>query len=275
MLDLHTHTSASDGTDAPGELMTKAADAGISALAITDHDTVAGVRQAQGRVPTGLTLIPGVEMSCRGRAGKCHILGLGIDTEDPELGRVLDTLASLRREKLEKRIKYLADRGFVLPETELEALRAMPAAGKPHLAGLLVKYGHTKTRGEAFAVLKACRTGEDRIDAKAAVSAILASGGVPAWAHPRGGVDDTVTEREFTALLPELVSYGLMGLECWYSMYPSALCRELASVARDNGLYVSAGSDYHGNNKTVALGRLCVDGEGPKDGEITVLKQFI
>lgn len=274
-VDLHTHTNASDGTDTPGALIEKALDAGITALAVTDHDTVAGVRQALPRVPAGLTLIPGVELSCRGAAGKCHLLGLGIDPDSPGLSGILETLAALRREKLEKRIRYLFDRGFVLPEAELDALRALPAAGKPHLAGLLTKYGLADSPGEAFAILKACATGEDRIDAGTAVPAILGAGGVPVWAHPRGGVDGAVGETEFRALLPELVSYGLQGLECFYSLYPMKLCRELARIASQNGLYASAGSDCHGKNKSVPLGKLNAESLPVAPDEITVLGKLL
>lgn len=269
--DLHTHTAASDGTDTPAELLRKAKSAGLDAVAITDHDTLSGVREVLGRAPEGLRLIPGVELSCYGEAGKCHILGLGVDPENDALNGVIQRVSELRREKLERRIDFLRRRGMDLAENDIEVLRAMPSAGKPHLVNLLMKRGLLKNREEGFALLRQCKTGGDRIDARSAIGAILSSGGVPVWAHPRGGVDETVGEAEFRALLPELVSCGLGGLECFYSMYPLALCRELSEIARENGLLISAGSDYHGKNKTVPLGSLCADEEGPSREDVTVL----
>lgn len=269
--DLHTHTAASDGTDGPVKLLRKARSAGLDTVAITDHDTLSGVREVLGRAPEGLRLIPGVELSCCGAAGKCHILGLGVDPENSALNGVIREVSALRREKLERRIDFLRRRGMALPEDGVAALRAMPSAGKPHLVNLLVERGLLKNRQEGFALLRQCKTGGDRIDAKTAIEAILSSGGVPVWAHPRGGVDETVGEAEFRALLPELISYGLGGLECYYSMYPLALCRELSEIARKNRLLISAGSDYHGKNKTVPLGRLCADEKGPSRADVSVL----
>ncbi len=270
--DLHTHTAASDGTDTPMELLRKARSAGLDTVAITDHDTLSGVREVLGRAPEGVRLIPGVELSCRGMAGKCHILGLGVDVGSAALNEALDHLAGLRRRKLENRIAFLKEQGLALPESGVAALRAMPAAGKPHLVGLLVESGLVTSREEGYALLRQCKTGRDRIDAKTAIQAILAAGGVPVWAHPRGGVDGAVGEREFRALLPELVSYGLGGLECFYSMYPLSLCRELSEIARENRLLVSAGSDYHGKNKTVPLGRLCADEAVPSREDVSVFE---
>ena len=269
-VDLHTHTRASDGTDSPEELMNKAAALGLDTLAITDHDTVEGVKAAPARVPRGLTLIPGVELSCRGRAGKCHILGLGVDVENAALTSALETLAALRRAKLERRLELLAGRGLGLPDREAETLRALPAAGKPHVVEALVRRGLVESREAAFALLKEGDRATDRLDAGTAVAAVLAAGGVPVWAHPRGGVDGAVGEAEFRALLPELVSYGLRGMECWYSLYPAALCRELSAIARENGLLISAGSDYHGKNKNVPLGKLCADEAGPDEEDVGI-----
>ncbi len=270
-LDIHTHTCFSDGTDTPEELMDKALAKGVTTLAVTDHDTVEGVKAALTRVPRGLTLIPGVELSCRGRAGKCHILGLGVDVESAALKSALETLASLRRAKLERRLGMLADRGLKLPDREAEALRALPSAGKPHIVAALIRLGLMEDREAAFALLKEGDRGTDRLDAETAVAAVLAAGGVPVWAHPRGGVDGAVEEAEFRALLPELISYGLGGMECWYSLYPSSLCRELSWIAGENGLLISAGSDYHGDNKAVPLGQLSADEPGPSKADVSVL----
>lgn len=270
-VDLHTHTCFSDGTDTPEELMRKALERGIGTLAITDHDTVEGVKAALTRVSRGLALIPGVELSCRGRAGKCHILGLGVDVVSAALLSALDSLAALRSAKLERRLRMLADRGLGLPDREADALRALPAAGKPHVAQALVRLGLVESREAAFALLKEGDRDADRLDAQSAMAAILAAGGVPVWAHPRGGVDGAVGEAEFQALLPELISYGLRGMECWYSLYPASLCRELSKIARENRLLISAGSDYHGKNKSVPLGKLCADEAGPSEEEVSAL----
>ena len=182
-------------------------------------------------------------------------------------------LNALREGKLNLRLNFLQDRGITFPEAETDALHRLPSAGKPHLGNLMVKYGYAASRVEAIRDgINLCPTGSSRISAETAVRAILASGGIPVWAHPLGGEGEkAVGPAQFTAMLDELSGYGILGLECFYSKCPLAVCERLAGIARDRGLLVSGGSDYHGTNKAIAPGTLNADGHVIPPERITLL----
>lgn len=272
-VDLHTHSTASDGTDSPLRLAEKAGAAGIRVFALTDHDTVSGAEQLKEQPPEGMVFIPGIEFSCRMDSGKCHILGYACSTAHPAFQDALAQGAALRRAKLEKRIAFLGERGIRLPEEELERLRQIPSVGKPHLGNLMVQYGYAPDLQRAIAgVLNLCPTESSRIAAKTAVGAILASGGIPVWAHPLGGEGEReLGPEQFGRMLEELTGYGLMGMECWYSKYQAALCGKLAETAEARGLLVSGGSDCHGTNKSIPLGRLNAEGREVPPERLTIL----
>ena len=223
-IDLHMHSTASDETDAPLQLAEKAKAAGIEVFALTDHDTVAGAEQLAGRLPEGVTFVPGIEFSCRMDTGKCHILGYRCDTSHPAFQASIREGAALREGKLNLRLNFLRDRGITFPEAETDALHRLPSAGKPHLGNLMVKYGYAASRAEAIRdVINLCPTGSSRISAETAMRAILASGGIPVWAHPLGGEGEKmVGPEQFGMMLDELSGYGLEGLECFYSPWPTA-----------------------------------------------------
>lgn len=271
-IDLHMHSTASDGTDTPIQLAEKVKSAGIRIFALTDHDTVTGAEQLAKRLPEGVIFIPGIEFSCRMPSGKCHILGYHCDTKYPAFQDALAQGAALRKAKLEKRIDFLQERGMYFPEEELDRLRQIPGVGKPHLGNLMVRYGYAPDKQTAITeVINRCATESSRIPAETAVKAILASGGIPVWAHPLGGEGEKENSPEqFAQMLDELTDYGLMGLECWYSKYPLGLCEQLAKAAKERGLLISGGSDYHGTNKTVPLGTLNAEGHEVFPEQITL-----
>lgn len=271
-IDLHMHSTASDGTDTPLQLAEKVKAAGIKAFALTDHDTVAGAEELLNHPPEGVAFIPGIEFSCRMDTGKCHILGYHCDTAHPAFQAALRQGADLRKRKLDQRLEFLRGRGVTFPSEELDGLRRLPSAGKPHLGNLMVRYGYAVSLTEAIReVLDLCPSSSSRIPAETAVEAILASGGVPVWAHPLGGEGDKETGLEqFTAMLDELTGCGIMGLECFYSKYQMGVCERLAVIAQDHGLFISGGSDYHGTNKSIALGTLNADGQDVSREWITI-----
>ncbi len=272
--DLHMHSTASDGTDSPDQLAGRLRDVGIRVFALTDHDTVDGAEQLRAQPPEGIFFIPGIEFSCRMASGKCHILGYGCDFASPAFRAALGEGERLRRAKLETRITFLREEcGVCFPEEELERLRRVPAAGKPHLANLMVKYGYAAGKDEAIRnTLDRCRTGESRIPARTAVGAILESGGLPVWAHPLGGEGESETDRDtFARMLEELLSFGLRGLECYYSRYTMEQCAWLAGQAEKHGMLISGGSDYHGANKTIAAGTLNAAGKKIPAERLTIL----
>ena len=272
-IDLHMHSTASDGTDSPAQLAERVKAAGIRVFALTDHDTVTGTEQLAGCLPEGVTFIPGIEFSCRMASGKCHILGYGCDMTHPAFREALAQGAALRKEKLETRMDFLREKGMCFPEDELNRLRRIPGVGKPHLGNLMVRYGYAPDRQTAITqVLNRCPTGSSRIAAETAVKAILASGGIPVWAHPLGGEGEKeIGPKQFEKMLDELTAYGLMGLECWYSKYPLPLCETLVRAAGQHRLLISGGSDYHGTNKTIPPGTLNADGRKISPEQITLL----
>ncbi|MBQ4401326.1 MAG: hypothetical protein II832_04105, partial [Synergistaceae bacterium] len=136
--------------------------------------------------------------------------------------------------------------------------------------------GYAANKQEAIdRYLNKCKTGVDRISASQAVKAILSAGGIPVWAHPLGGEGERETpEQEFRSTLQELMSFGLKGLECWYSKYTAMMCRRLADIAGRSGLLVSGGSDYHGANKSIPLGRLNSEGVNVGIESLSILRKL-
>lgn len=258
------HCTASDGTDTPEELIRSLKAAGIHTFALTDHDTIEGVRQIRDLVPEDMSFYRGVEFSCITEYGKCHILGYQYDPEHPELQKALRLGEKLRQDKFEKRLRYLKEvHGIEFTEEEMRYLRSIKSVGKPHLAKLLIRKGIAADMQNAMSgYLNGCRTGRDKIEAEIAVKAILASGGIPVWAHPLGGEGEKTIEKEaFEPLLQALIKAGIRGLECYYSRYTMDQVGLLLGYAKQHGLLVSGGSDYHGTNKNICLGTLNADFE--------------
>lgn len=264
LVDLHMHSTASDGKDTPLVLLEKVKQLGICCFALTDHDTVDGVREMEDLLTpeTDITFIRGIEFSCITSAGKCHILGYNYDLEHPAFRDVLRKGADLRRRKLEQRLEFLrSEYQIVFTKEDIDIMRHMGSVGKPHLAELMVKMGVADSAADAINhYINHCPTLDSRLPAEEAIHAIQASGGISVWAHPYGGVGEkTLSESEFQAQFKKLRSIGIHGLECFYSQYSMDKVNILESYAKDAGLCVSGGSDYHGRKKFPALGKLNAD----------------
>lgn len=275
MIDLHMHSNASDGTDSPEELLRNVQNAGINIFALTDHDTITGALKMMNIVPDDMRFIRGVEFSCRAHNGKCHILGLNYDPNNHEFLDALKAGDTLRHEKFYKRIEFLRDKfGIIFTDDEIKHLLTIPSVGKPHLGNMIVAKGFASTRAEAIEkYIDHCRTGNDKIEAELAITAINSSGGVSVWAHPLGGErEPELPEHKFTAMIDEMRAYGLRGLECWYSKYICSKCQWLEDRAKSFGLYVSGGSDYHGTNKAIPLGKLNANNIEVPDTTLTILE---
>ena len=262
-IDLHIHTTASDGSDSPAELLQKLRSAGIRVFSVTDHDTIHGVLSLEGKVPADMTFLRGVEFSCICPAGKCHILGYGYDPGHPALLAALEAGRQLRLQKMDLRQKQLpTDFGIELPEAELTWLYSHNSPGKPHLGNILLDRGLAPDQDTAIKTYIRDVPGRDRIEASVAVAAIEAAGGLSVWAHPLGGEGEKrLTPEKFEKQLQTLLEYGIRGMECWYSRYCLEEVRFLKSRARVLGLTVTGGSDYHGTAKhNLDLGQLnCED----------------
>lgn len=256
-VDLHIHSSCSDGSDPVPALVEKLRRAGIRIFSLTDHDTVLGLGEARALVPEDMVFLPGAEFSCAAGAIKCHILGYGFDPSDEGLLDMIRSASGLRRKKLRLRLDRLREEHRIeFGRKELDWLFRQPSAGRPHLAELLIRRGLVSSPREAFdRFLDGMPS--PRIDAGTAIRAILAAGGIPVWAHPFGETaKDFLTEEEVLDRLPVLEALGIRGLECYYSQYGGARSRFLLETARARGLLISGGSDYHGTRKEIDLGDL-------------------
>ena len=258
-LDLHIHTSASDGSDSPAELARKVWDRGLTLFSVTDHDTIDGALAMEALVPEGVGYIRGVEFSCLFPGGQCHILGYGYDPEHPAFRAALTEGAELRREKLRRRLDHLREKfGIEFTQEELCWMSSRKSPGKPHLGKLLMERGLAADMNTAIKTYLSGVPGRDRIEAQTAINAIRASGGIAVWAHPLGGEGERrLTDEEFEARLESLLAMGIQGLECLYSRYTRTESGLLLSHARSHGLIATGGSDYHGfHKKGIALGQL-------------------
>ena len=258
VMDLHMHSSVSDGTDTPAELLERVRAAGLRLFSVTDHDDIKGCRiilnQLQAQDPHFLT---GVEFSCRDELGQYHVLGYRYDPEAPAIRQVVQTGHSYRMFKLQARLDALQrEYGIVFPEEDVAALRAMDNPGKPHIGNLMVKYGYAPDRNTAIGdMINKMHVPEKHVRPEEAIRGILDAGGIPVLAHPSyGNGDQIIVGEEMDARLRRLTAFGLQGVEAFYSGFSKKLRDEMLDFAARYGLYVTAGSDYHGKNKLIEIG---------------------
>lgn len=264
-IDLHIHTTASDGTASPEELVSLVRRAGLSVFAVTDHDTVESCARVRALLsPNDPRFIPGVEFSCRDGEGKYHILGYGFDEDAEPIAELVRAAHGIRLEKVRKRLEALKnDFGVSFPAKEIDALLALPNPGKPHIGNLMVKYGFAGTRQQAIReVLNRIRVKAGVIGPERAIAAILDSGGVPVLAHPFfGDGDQHIEGAEMEDRIARLVKSGLLGVEAFYSGFTPEQSEEMLAYAERFGLVATAGSDFHGANKTIPLGMTGLTGD--------------
>ena len=250
-IDLHVHTTASDGTESPAQIVALAKDTGLAAIAITDHDSVAGISEAQETgAALGVEVIAGIEISTDYQGREVHVVGLFIDPASPALRPVLDWAVNERVSRNEKIVAALAADGFDVSMQALLSVSPGSVLGRPHIAEMLMKKGYVASVQEAFDRY----LGEGRpyyrdrelMAMERAISIAIAAGGIPVLAHPlQYGYDDTGRE----ALISAAKAAGCLALEAYYAEHsPSEQALMLQSAAR-HGLAVSGGSDYHGSRK--------------------------
>jgi len=249
-VDLHLHTTVSDGALRPAELVRAAAAAGIQTIAITDHDSVDGVKEAE-RAATGLSLevIPGIELSSSQNGEEIHLLGYFLDIDDPHLRAALGRLQEERRAQARAMVARLRELGCSLDWPRVSAMSEGHSIGRPHIAKALVERGYVASVDEAFSrFLK--RGGPAYVEGRKlppqeAVSMIRAAGGVASLAHPIiVGADDYRLDLE--RLVPALAEAGLEGLEAYYKGYTSEIRASLLAMAARYRLIPTGGSDFHG-----------------------------
>lgn len=257
-LDLHMHSTVSDGTDTPEELLSRVREAGLGLFSLTDHDAIQGcVRIMALRKPDDPVFLPGVEFSCKDEDGKYHILGYGYDPDAESIQSIVALGHGLRMKKVQIRLDFLKEHfDFDFREEDIQALLSLDNPGKPHIGNLMVQYGYAPTKEIAIKeYIDQLRIRSDYVRPEQAIQAILASGGIPVLAHPcYGSGDELILGEDLELRLRKLMDFGLQGVEAYYSSFPGKLRQQVLSLAEKYRLYVTAGSDYHGTNKLVALG---------------------
>lgn len=277
-IDLHMHSTASDGTDTPEAILEKVRQAGLRVFSLTDHDAIDGCARLEPLVPADMVFFRGVEFSCLTPAGKCHILGYQYRPDAPSMDRALEAGRALRLAKLTRRLDHLrAVSGIVFSPAELDWLHSLSSPGKPHLAQLIVGQGKAADRTEAIhRYLDGIPGGDARIEAALAIEGIAGAGGVPVWAHPLGGEGEAhLTPAEFAAQFAVLRDLGIRGIECCYSRYTAEEVDFLLDQARTHGLLISGGSDYHGAAKNIPLGTLNAYGKPVDAADLTIVDQLM
>ena len=247
--DLHTHTTASDGTLTPAELVRLALERGLGVLAVTDHDTVAGVAPAiEAAAGTGLRLLPGMELSALYSGGGLHLLGYGFDPAAGGLDVRLRALTMGREERARAILHLLAERGVPLSWDRVAAL-ARGAVGRPHIARALVAAGYARDVSDAFARFigegRPAYLPSGRLSVAEAISLVREAGGEVALAHPLL----PARPLDLGRLLPELRDAGLTGIEVYHSEHDADATARLRRLADSQGLWWTGGSDFHGPSK--------------------------
>jgi predicted metal-dependent phosphoesterase TrpH len=247
-IDLHTHSSVSDGTDPPADVMRQAKAAGLDVVALTDHDTVAGHREAVAAAPEGLTFVPGMELSCRLDGHSVHLLAYLFDPADPDLAAECDRIRGDRVRRAEAMVARLADLGTGVTWEQVAALADGGVVGRPHIARALADDGAVDEPASAFSkewigMGGRAYVGRYALDPVQAIRLIRAAGGVTVLAHPRAGRDSWMVPDEVLAKLAEA---GLRGIEVSHPDQDHKERLRLETLANELGLVASGGSDDHG-----------------------------
>lgn len=246
LIDLHTHSTCSDGSMTPTELVKHAAENGICAIALTDHDTVSGVEEAvRAGERYGVEVVPAIEFSVKSQT-ETHILGYFIDIHNPRLKEILGEIIEKRIERNVMTAKLLKDLGFDVTLEEASALAPGGIIGRAHFARVMMNKGYASSVKEAFEKYlssgKPAYFGNQKLESKTAIEAIHSAGGVAFLAHPHL---IKIPDEELEKYLVELKSYGLDGLEGYYTDYDEEMQAKFQAMAKRHGLELSGGTDFH------------------------------
>ena len=248
-IDLHTHSSASDGSFTPQEVVELAKAAGLSSFALTDHDTVKGIEAAVAHAEKigGINVIPGTELSCYEGDREIHIVGLFVDYKNSDFLKALDDLERAREIRNEKMVQKFVDGGIPLTIDELKHGNPGSVITRAHFARVLVEKGICRDKNEAFD--KYLGIGcpfylpKPKVTPEYVIGLIKNAGGTAILAHP---YSYKLSKSQVEALIDKLIPAGLDGMECYYSTYDDRQTSELRSIALSKKLLVSGGSDFHG-----------------------------
>lgn len=242
-IDLHLHSTASDGLLSPAAVMAEAHRRGVRVVALTDHDTMDGVAEARkAAAELGLTLIAGIELNTDSPAGEVHVLGYYVDEDDAGFQQLLASRRRGRAERTVRIVERLQRLGYDISFADVQRIAGDGALARPHVARALTEAGYVADMKEAFdrylhrggpAYVK-----RESFSPREAIDAIVAAGGVPVLAHPGRIKDDSVIE--------ELVADGLQGLECYYPEHDAEQTERYVAFAAEHDLVVTGGTDFHG-----------------------------
>jgi predicted metal-dependent phosphoesterase TrpH len=252
-VDLHVHTTASDGLLSPTDMVAKAKENEINTLAIADHDTIDGIPEGMKAAnEKGITLIPALEISAK-HEKQVHMLGYFVDYTDLKFQSFVNKLKNSREDRNEKMLKKLGNIGFEITMEELKA-SAEGNIGRPHIADLMVEKGYVSTFAEAFEKYigngKPCYVSKERPDIRKAIEVIRKYNGVPVLAHPKYTFLEGEELENFVSYLSDV---GLGGLEVYYSKHSKEEEKEYLKLAEKYSLIPTAGSDYHRNGDVFGM----------------------
>ncbi|MGC0329679.1 putative metal-dependent phosphoesterase TrpH [Streptomyces sp. SAI-170] len=268
-IDLHTHSTASDGTDTPAELVRRAAAAGLDVIALTDHDTTRGHAEALAALPQSLTLVTGAELSCRLDGTSMHMLAYLFDAAEPALLAERELVRDDRVPRAKGMVAKLNELGVPVTWEQVARIAGDGSVGRPHVATALVELGVVPTVSDAFTEQWLADGGrafveKHETDPFEAIRLVKGAGGVAVFAHPAAVKRGRTVPESAIAAMAEA---GLDGIEVDHMDHDPDTRARLRGLAKELGLLVTGSSDYHGSRKTVALGEFTTDPE--VYGEIT------
>jgi predicted metal-dependent phosphoesterase TrpH len=252
-VDLHCHSTASDGTLSPAAVVQLAVDSGLSALALTDHDTIGGIAEAQAAAKErGVDFLPGIEISCFWPQGTMHILGYGVDPSSTVLTEMTRRLLEGRDTRNPKIVAKLQELGVSITMEEVEAEAGGAVVGRPHIAAILLRKGYVKSIKAAFDEYLSDKTGKayadkERLTSVEALGMIRQSGGLPVLAHPVQLRCEN--DAQLDTVVKNLVDQGLAGIEVYHSDHDANWIAKIEGYAEKYRLLRTGGSDFHGTNK--------------------------
>jgi len=253
-IDLHVHSDASDGTDPPAEVARRAAAAGLDVVALTDHDTMAGIAAAVAALPPGLTLVPGLELSCLDNGRSMHLLGYLCDPGDPALAAETELIRDDRTRRARAMVARLAELGAPVTWEQVSAIAGDAVVGRPHIARALAEAGVVATPADAFTAEWIADGGRAHVgryapDAARGIALVRGAGGVPVLAHPRSPGYEIADE-----VVAGLAAAGLAGLEVFHPDHDHSERTRLTQLANSLDLVMTGGSDDHGAFNDSGLG---------------------
>ncbi|MEA3492837.1 MAG: PHP domain-containing protein [Candidatus Margulisiibacteriota bacterium] len=249
--DLHVHTNFSDGTDSPEVVVEKAKNAGITEMAITDHDVVDGIDRAakKGR-DLGVEVIPGIEFTTEALGAEIHILGYYIDHHDHTLLKTIKKIQKSREERIFKICEKLKELGISLEAEKVFEIAGHRAAGRPHIARAMIKEGYVRNFKEAFGKYidfhGPAYVAHYKLSPEEAIKLVIAAKGIPVYAHPAVSNCDQI--------IPDLISAGLAGIEVYYPGHNREQTAHYLDITKKYALLATGGSDYHGKRSGREIG---------------------